>query len=572
MTMMAHQPSDPAPPLELSAQTLGALPVVCHFLGRMRLGPLVERRLGEPDPRCALAPARAIGLVVRNLIVCHRPLYCLSEWAAPYDPALLGLSAEEVAELSDDHVGRALDRLFLADRATLITELMLGVISEFEVDCSQLHNDSTSITLHGDYRQADGHRSAGKPTPAARHGHNKDHRPELKQLLAILTVTADGALPLALRLADGNLTDDQTHITTWDGLAALLGHAHFLYVADCKLCTREQMEHIDSHDGRFVTVLPKSRKEEAFLRDWQQSSVPDWEEAERKDGKRKGDPDRVWWTAPAPIPSAEGYPIFLVRSSDKRMRDQETRTQKIERAIKALEQLQARLAGPKSRLQSINAVEQATAAALEHAGASRWITFQVTGTVQESYRQEKRGRPGQNTRYRRHARTRFAVQYAVDPDRVAYDAKLDGYFPLITNDRGLTGPEVLTAYRYQPNLEKRHHQLKSIQDATPVLLKSPERIDAIFCCHLIAMLCNCLIERQLRQSMARAGITELPLFPEQRACRKPTAARTLELFSGLQRHRLCQVERHPQDFPPQLTPLQTQLLELLDVPAAAYTG
>jgi hypothetical protein len=268
--MIAHPPSDPAEPLELSSQALGALPIVGYFLERMRVQALLERHLPPPDARCRLEPARAIGLLVRNLCVCHEPLYRLGEWALPFDAALLGLSGEEVAELGDDQVGRALDRLFCADRASLLTELVLGVIAAFDVDCSQLHNDSTSITVHGAYRQADGHESAGQPTPKVCHGHNKDHRPDLKQLLAILTVTADGALPLALRTADGNVSDDQTHIETWDALRVLVGSAGFLYVADCKLCTREQMEHIDQHGGRFVTVLPKIRKEDGFLRDWLQ--------------------------------------------------------------------------------------------------------------------------------------------------------------------------------------------------------------------------------------------------------------------------------------------------------------
>jgi hypothetical protein len=69
------------------------------------------------------------------------------------------------------------------------------VLGEFHVDCSQLHNDSTSITLSGAYHAADGHERAGKPTPAAAHGHNKEHRPDLKQLVWILTVSADGAAP-----------------------------------------------------------------------------------------------------------------------------------------------------------------------------------------------------------------------------------------------------------------------------------------------------------------------------------------------------------------------------------------
>ena len=214
-------------PFELDSIELGALPIVCSFLARMRVEDLLERHLGEPDARCHLDPALAIGLLVRNLCVSHRPLYRLGEWAAPFDPALLGLMPEQVAALGDDQVGRALDRLFASDRATLLTELVLGVIAEFDVDCSQLHNDSTSITLHGAYRDADGYVSAGKATVTPAHGHNKDHRPDLKQLLWILTVSADGALPLVHRLEDGNLTDDQTHIATWEAPASWWGEPTF---------------------------------------------------------------------------------------------------------------------------------------------------------------------------------------------------------------------------------------------------------------------------------------------------------------------------------------------------------
>lgn len=558
-------------PFDLHSQTLGALPIVCHFLARMGMDVLFERYLPPLDSRCALEPARAIGLLVRNLCVSHQPLYRLGEWAAPFDPALLGLRACEVCSLGDDQIGRALDRLFCTDRASLLTELVLGVIAEFQVDCSQLHNDSTSITLHGAYRQADGHQTAGKPTPAACHGHNKDHRPDLKQLLWILTVSADGAVPLAYRLADGNTSDDQTHIQTWEGLCRLVGSAGFLYVADCKLCTREQMQYIDSRAGRFVTVMPRSRKEDRLLRDWVQTNAPEFSEAQRKRGEREDDPDQVWWTAPAPIPSAEGYRIVWVRSSAKISRDAHTRQERIERALKALQALSERLAGPKSRLRSRQAVEQAAGSALAQAGAERWIEFTVSETVQESYRQERSGRPGKDTRYRRHTTTRFDLQFAVNAQTVAYDAHTDGCFPLISNDRTLTDAEILAAYRYQPNLEKRHHQLKSVQDAAPVLLKSPERIEALFCCHFIALLCRCLIERELRTAMTREQITDLPLFPEQRACKQPTTTRTLETFATLARHHLVREKELVQTFAPQLSELQAQVLNLLGVPTSAYT-
>lgn len=99
----------------------------------------------------------------------------------------------------------------------------------------------------------------------------------------------------------------------------------------------------------------------------------------------------------------------------------------------------------------------------------------VTESIEETIRQEKRGRPGKDTRYVKTTKTRYALEIEIEAEQVRHDAASDGCFPLITNDRELTDTEILTAYPYQPNLEKRHHQLKSVQDAAPMTLKSPAR-------------------------------------------------------------------------------------------------
>lgn len=359
---------------------------------------------------------------------------------------------------------------------------MLGVIAEFGVDCSQLHNDSTSISLHGDYHAADGRPRAGKATVAAALGHSKDHRPDLKQFVLTLTISADGAVPLAHRLLNGNTGDDQTHIQTWDGLVALVGRPDFLYVADCKLATREQMGHIHARAGRFVSVLPRSRAEDTQIREWAQTHPFDFTEACRRPGKRKDDPDAVYQTAPAPIPSSEGHRIVWVRSSQKHACDAETRRARIERGMLAREAVQAKLAGPRSRLRTLPAVHQATETALTSTGAQRWIAYEITQGTQDGFRQEKRGRPGPEARYRKTEKTIFTLTFCVQDDKVAYDAATNGCFPLISNDRKLTDPELLAAYRYQPNLEKRHHQLKTVLGGAPVELKSPSRIEALACC------------------------------------------------------------------------------------------
>ncbi|MCA1677437.1 MAG: IS1634 family transposase [Actinobacteria bacterium] len=564
-------PEQATGPFELASSQLGALPLIDEFLARIDVAGVLERHLPAGDARTTLPAATAIGVLVRNLCIEREPLYGLAGWAGAFEPGLLDLVAGESELLNDDRVGRALDALFDSDRGSLLTELVLGAVREFQIDCSQLHNDSTSVVLHGDYVAADGHQRGGKPTPVAARGHSKDHRPDLKQLVLILTVSADGAVPLAHRLEAGNTNDDQTHIDTWDELRALIGRADFLYVADSKLCTREQMTHIDKAGGRFVTVLPRTRREDGQLRDWMSTATPDFTEAARRPGKRDGDPDQVYRVAPAPLCSSEGHRIVWVHSSTKQQRDETARHERIQRTLAALTELNDRMAGPRARITTRVAAEDAAQEILDHGAAEEYVTFAVTQSTEERFRQEKRGRPGKDTRYRKIAKIRFQLTTRVDADAVRRDAASDGCFPLISNDHDLTDSEVLIAYRYQPNLEKRHHQLKSVQDAAPVTLKRPARIEALFACQFIALLACCLIERELRTAMARQQITDLPLYPEDRSCSAPTAARVFDHLAPLQRHHLIRDGNVVQTFQPQLTPLQAQLLDLLGVPTSAYT-
>ena len=165
---------------ELRSQRMGALPLLGYFLERMGLAEHLQSYLPRDDARLRLAPAAVIGLLVRSIVVAQRPLYGLAEWAATCEQALLGLEPGDEAALNDDRVGRTLDRLFDADRASLITACVLAVVREFGVSLVQLHNDSTTVTLSGSYAAADGRPRGGKATAAICHGHNKDFRPDLE--------------------------------------------------------------------------------------------------------------------------------------------------------------------------------------------------------------------------------------------------------------------------------------------------------------------------------------------------------------------------------------------------------
>ena len=71
--------------------------------------------------------------------------------------------------------------------------------------------------------------------------------------------------------------------------------------------------------------------------------------------------------------------------------------------------------------------------------------------------------------------------------------------------------------------------------------------------------------------MAREGVESLPLYPEGRACRRPTARRVIDLFEDVQRHELVTEGRTAVVFMTDLTRLQRKILRLLGMPKA-YSG
>jgi len=556
--------------LRLRSEILGAMPIIDAFCERLGLADLFDSFVPNADARVKLAPGASLGVLVRNLVLHREPVYAIGEWAAPFDPGILGLAAGQVHLLNDDRVGRALLALFDADRSSLLNRLVLGAVSTFSIDTSQLHNDSTSVSLTGVYADAVGTPRGTKDTVALLRGHSKDHRPDLKQLVFILTVTADGAVPVACRTTDGNVEDSTTHIETWDALVRLLGHAGFMYVADSKLATRENMVHIVVNGGRFVSVLAATRKEDGAFRRYLVDHEPPWSEALRRK-RRHSEPDDVYETTEAPWPSSEGYRIVWVRSSAKVTRDAETRRSKIAEGIAAIDEINQRLASSRTRMKGTVAIEKAATKALAETGSARWVTFTIEETTEVRHRQETRGRPGANTRYRKIETTRHRLRFGVNETVVGHDACSDGCWPLITCDRDLTGAEVLKIYKFQPNLERRHGQLKGDQLVAPMFLQDPARIEGLMTCHFIALLLQALVEREIRGAMAARELKELPLYPEGRGCSAPSASRIFEIFSGLARQHL--IGRNGEiikTFSPELTKLQQIVLDLLGIPESSY--
>lgn len=552
----------------IASYSIGAVPILNRFLDESGIGLALEEHL-PVDMRYRISPANTVRILILNFLSSRAPLYGVKEWGEQYAPDLLGLEEGQLDSLNDDRMARALDRVFECDHKALVLAAVRSVIDKYQVSLEELHNDSTTIRFYGSYERAAEERfSFGRLIPAITFGFSKDHRPDLKQLLYTLTISADGGIPLFFSTDSGNRTDDKTHQRTWDILCEIAGGPNFIYVGDSKLATRANMAHIDLRDGRFISVLPWSRGEcKRFAKELKKAKIH-WVEILRKEDEEGMDVDVVS-VLPAERTTEEGYRLIWFFSTRKRELDRMARNDRIERTLNSLADLRERLISSKSRIQEEGRVRELVKRRLAEHGAGDLVQVEVLRVEIEDYRQETPGRPGKKTRYVRKTKIRYDIMASVDPEKVEKEAQLDGMFAQVTNDRKLNARELYEIYKRQPLIEKRFSQLKTDFQVAPVFLKKAKRIVALLCVYFFALLLQALVERQLRQGMQARGEEELPLYPERRSCKAPTTRRVIEVFENVQRHFLHGA-RHHEPFLTELSPLQRRVLEFLGISTSTY--
>lgn len=572
--------------LEIQSYQVGALPLVNAILERMQLAEILERHLPVDDPRTELPTVRALLVLVRNVLLSREPVYGVAEWAALCAPDLLNLWTPEVALLHDDRLGRCLDKLFRSVGPELILGVVRHVVREFDVRLDELHNDSTTVSFYGAYEDAQQERRQnGRATHAITWGHSKDHRPDLKQLLYILTISEDGGVPVYFTSASGNVVDDVTHRETWDLLHELVGHPEFLYVADCKLASSENLQHIATRGGRFVTVLPRTYKEDGLFRTRlrENQAQIQWRVLYDVTTADKEVLDR-FSVCTDELTSSDGYRLLWYHSTRKAEQDATSRNRRLQQALARLAELRTRLSGPRTRFRQRPMVEQAVAKILEEHEATAWVQVRIDELPKDTYRQAHSGRPTKHTRYVKETRSYYTLNWELERDELARAECDDGVFPLVTNDRQFDAEQVLRAYKRQPLIEKRFSQFKTDFAVAPVYLKNVSRIQGLLAVYFLVLLVQTLLERELRRKMKDAGLPALPLYPEGRPCARPTTQRLIAVFESVQRHVVRCPEPNESDsgdstdteleddqiLVTTLTPLQRQIIKLLGLVPADY--
>ncbi len=549
-----------------------------HTLQRYRVAeiPLLQwvvRRLGiEPILRHYLpahgnekvAAVETLLLLIYNITCGRQPLYELPLWTTQLDGRLFARQSQLCESLfNDDRFGRALDKLYSVDRASLMTDIVLRLIEVTELDLSQIHNDSTSVKTTGQMPGStrDGLRFA--------RGHSKDHRPDLKQIVFCLTLSSDGAVPIHFKTYPGNRTDDTTHIDTWRTIRQIAGCPDFLYVADSKVCTAKQLSYIVGHGGRVVSLLPETWGEVKSFKNALREGVKTKHRILRQPIPNSSEKFETFYRFSGQYVTAKAnYTLHWIYTTEKRKRDRKAREERLLRAERDLGELMGKL--NLRQLKTLEQINDRVEKLLKQHQVTGFYHIAVHPVQERDTRQIGKGRPGKRTRYKSTEHTIYTLSWSRDRQTLAQERRIDGIFPLLSTDATLSAREALLAYKYQPRLEKRFEQLKSVHQVAPTLCKKIERVEAMMFLFFIALIVQAVIEREVRRSMSDNTIEAIPVYPEHRLAYHPTTAKIFDRFHDVSVCRLMDGEKLINEFRDELNDVQLSVLELLGMNATDY--
>jgi len=546
----------------LTKFVVDAHPIIEHFIEKLRIREIMSTYM-RTDKRMRLDDDKTLTVLIHNILTAPIALYELEDWITPLDAEKLGLAPAECKFIQDDKMGRALARFYNSRHQDVFFHLALRAIKVFALDWTRMHHDTTTVTFAGKY-------PGWSVQELLTYGKNKDHRPDLKQLVLGLTVTADGAVPLSHQVCSGNQRDDRLHPANHKALQKLLGRVDFIYVADCKLATDENLQKISAWNGLFVSVMPRTWKEDGRFREKVKRGEITWQHVlSRKNNRRPESKKDQYYAAEGEYKTKRGYRLHWIRSTQKAEQDETTRSRHLERALEELRQIQTKLNTRK--LKTREQITQRINSILDKAQCEKLIRYEIHATRQYKYGYQTKGRPTKDTPKKLTWSQVFSISFGVDAAAVDDERKVDGVFPLITNLNSETHPakKVLEIYKFQPFLEKRFSQMKTYHEIAPMYLKKDERIVAYLHMHVMALMVAALIERTIRRAMAQKKLVSIPIYPESRPCRAPTIFDIVRLFRNVERYEV-RTGDETVVFPAELTDTQKQVLELLEVPLVRY--
>jgi transposase len=346
-------------------------------------------------------------------------------------------------------------------------------------------------------------------------------------------------------------------------LHAIFGRTDFLYVADAKLCTEGQTEYIVGAGGRIVTIVPETWGAVVEFKRELRLKIKSKKIIWRRIKPGSIDEEEYFSVFNGDYRSPLGHPIHWIYSSEKKIRDRDSREDRLEKAEHSLTLLNTQI--NKGNYKSYDEINATIISFLELNNVTSLLEYEILTVNYSQKKQIGPGRPGVSTKHHITNESNFAIRWYRNKKSIQQESRIDGIFPLLCTDETLSAKEVLKAYKFQPRLEKRFTQFKSIHNAAPLLFKKVERIEANMFAFFISLALQALLEREVRKNMSAAKCEKMYIYPEDRECKAPTTSIVFDRFSQVSRYEIIENGKVVENYRDELTSAQKEILEILKI-------
>lgn len=492
-------------------QRLDHLGIVAGISEEIELAELIDKRVGKVGRKVSCGQA-VQAMILNALGFSSRALYLMPNYLQNKPVDILISSDLQPDDFNDDTLGRSLDDLYKTGVTEIFAEVASNALRVYEIEHEFVHLDSSSFHLHGEYG-ADNDEEEPQAIQVT-YGYSRDHRPDLKQVIAQIITSQNSALPVWLEVLSGNSSDKDTFANSVTAYCQHLGEAPKPYfVMDSAGYSASNLKMMEK--TLWLTRVPETMAEAQRL--VRQTSQENMQEL------RAG-----YFGKEVTILYAEIEQRWLVVYSEAAYL----------RELQSLEKAQAReLVQAEKQWRKLCRQEYRCEADAEGAVKvfnQRWKYHQGTAQVEPVTRYAHPGRPS-TTAKPEIVTYHLTGVVVVSSEKLEKAKKTLGKFIIATNelDPRLSPQAMLEHYTAQGiSVERGFRFLKDpLFFAHSLFLKKPERIMALVMLMGLALLIYALAERQLRQALAQSEQT----IPNQQGkpSQTPTMRWVFQTFEGI---------------------------------------
>ena len=541
--------------IEYQTERLDHLGIVAGVCREAGIAAWLDAQAGENRRDVSVGTA-VVAMILNGLGFANRQLYLVPQYFAN-KPIELLLGAGITADmLNDDCLGRTLDWVYEHDPTTLFAGLALQARRRFGIKAQQVHIDTTSFSVNGEYlaqgsrNEEDNEEEEAVPITIT-YGYSRDHRADLKQWMLGLVTTHDGDLPIFMRPLDGNSSDKERISAMVTAVMTQLRET----------LKEEQEERLAVFDSGGYSEANMKRYNEAKIK-WI-SRVPETS----TEAKTAVAEEPTAWQA---LSDGSGQYRSCIRDLPQgkerwvivrtKAGEQAARVQMEKKVKKAKAQWENQLWHlSKQEFACQSDAETAWRQAMK--GKPSFLTasstYQEEGHYQHKGRPKKEGAPDSTVWH-------VMATLTVDQSEVEAQIKKQASFIIATNvidEQRLSPEQVYLTYKEQGGVERGFRFLKDpLFLASSVFVKKPERVMALSFIMVLCLLVYRLAEHLLRRQLASTSQT----VPNQinKPTDRPTMRWIFQCFEGIDLlHIRVGLREHLQVLG--LQPLHQKILRLL---------